>query len=153
MSADNMNFKGIVSAVADRSSRTGLFARVNKHEPRNAPGSKITTAIWVQSIGPADSGLASTSVRLVLMQRIFTSMLQDPVEMIDFAVVHAVDVVLTALSADVDLGGLVRCIDLLGLNGATPLSAQAGYLNQDAKLFRVMDITIPLILNDIWTQG
>jgi len=33
-----------------------------------------------------------------------------------------------------------------------PLSALAGYLNQDGKLYRVMTVTLPIIINDIWAQ-
>jgi hypothetical protein len=43
-------------------------------------------------------------------------------------------------------------VDLLGSAGA-PLSAQAGYLNQDGRLFRVMTLTLPIIVNDVWDQA
>jgi hypothetical protein len=32
------------------------------------------------------------------------------------------------------------------------LSAQAGYINQDGKLMRVMTIMLPLVVNDAWVQ-
>lgn len=151
-----LNFTGVLTAIANKSARLGLFSKINKHEPRNAPGSRITAAIWVQEIGPADAGLAETNVRLTVTQRIYTSMISEPMDAIDPQIVHAVDRVMSALTADLTLGGLVRCIDLLGLEGirgSAPMSAQAGYLNIDGKIFRIMDITIPVILNDIWTQG
>jgi hypothetical protein len=43
-------------------------------------------------------------------------------------------------------------VDLLGQFG-TPLSAQAGYVNQDGRLFRIMTITLPLVVNDVWGQA
>jgi PKD repeat protein len=144
-------FEDIVTAVADHAAQTGMFAKVNKAEPKNAPGGRLTAAIWAQAISPADSGLAVTSVRLVLMVRVYTSMIQDPPDAIDPAVVRAVDRLMDAYSGDFALGGLVRCVDLLGMRGI-PLSAQAGYLPIDNKLYRVMDITLPLILNDVWEQ-
>jgi hypothetical protein len=55
------------------------------------------------------------------------------------------------LSGSITLGGTVRMIDLLGIDG-TPLSAMAGYLQIDRKVYRVMDLTIPVIVNDMWTQ-
>ena len=58
---------------------------------------------------------------------------------------------MTASSGDLDLGEEVRCVDLLGQTGRA-LSAQAGYLEQDSKLFRVVVITLPLIVNDLWDQ-
>lgn len=151
-----LNFTGVLNAIANKSARLGLFAKINKHEPKNAPGSKLTAAIWVQSVGPADAGLAVTNVRLTVTQRIYTSMISEPQDAIDPAIVHAVDRVMSAMTADLTLGGLVRCIDLLGLEGirgSAPMSAEAGYVQLDNTIYRVMDITIPVILNDIWTQG
>lgn len=151
-----MNFTGVLNAVANKSARLGLFGKINKHEPKNAPGSKLSTAIWVQGIGPADSGLASTSVWLQLTQRIYTSMISEPRDAIDPDMVYAADRVMAALTADFTLGGLVRCIDLLGLEASrtrSPLSAEAGYLAIDNKLYRIIDISIPIVLNDTWTQG
>jgi hypothetical protein len=45
----------------------------------------------------------------------------------------------------------VRNVDLLGAYGAG-LSALAGYLNVDNKMFRVVDLTLPLIVNNVWEQ-
>jgi hypothetical protein len=42
-------------------------------------------------------------------------------------------------------------VDLLGAHGI-PLSARAGYDEQDSKMFRVMDINLPLVINDVWQQ-
>lgn len=146
-----MNFDSVLTAVADHAKALGVFTRTIKHEPKNAPPGKLTVAIWPQAISPADSGLAATSVRLVLMVRLYTSMIQDPPDAIDPLVVRAVDRLMDAYSGDFTLGGLVRCVDLLGMRGV-PLSAQAGYLPIDNSLYRVMDVTLPLILNDVWTQ-
>jgi len=132
---------------------SGLFARVNSHEPKNAPGSGITCAIWVQQITPVApaSGLASTSARLAFTVRIYTSMLSEPQDAIDPEILAAVDTLLGLYSGDFSLGGYARNVDLLGSFGI-PLSAVAGYLNQDGRLMRVMDITLPIIVNDVWDQ-
>ena len=150
-------FADIMNALAGHSLRLGVFAKVQKHQARNAPGSKVTTELWPQWIGPADSGSASTSVKLLVMQRVRVADTTLGSDAIDPTVVHAVDRVMTALTANITLGGLVRCIDLLGQEGSAspggPLHAEAGYLEQDGKIFRVMDIFIPLILNDVWEQS
>lgn len=143
---------GIMGAVADHALRSGLFERVNGHEPKNAPGNGLTAAVWVDYVGPVlSSGLATTSARLVLNVRIYSSMLQDPQDAIDPNIIAAVDDLFEAYSGDFDLGGRVRNVDLLGSSG-TALSAQAGYLEQDRKNFRVMTITLPVIVNDAWEQ-
>ena len=74
-----------------------------------------------------------------------------PADAIDPEIMDAVDVLFTAYSGDFDLGGTVRNVDLEGATGPG-LSAQAGYLNQDGKLMRIMDIVLPVIVSDLWTQ-
>lgn len=147
-----LNLEGVLTALTNHAAASGKFDNVLRHEPKNAPGGRLTLALWVQAIEPADSGLASTSVKIVAMARIYHSAFSQSPDRIDPAVIRAVDRFIAAVTGDFTLGGLVRCVDLLGVGGGTPLSAQAGYLDQDGKIFRVMDVTVPLILNDVWTQ-
>jgi len=150
----SLGFENLVDEVVSHAMRTGAFAKVNQHEPKSAPDSGLTAAVWIDSIGavPGGSGLATTTGKLVLIVRIYTSMLADPQDAIDPEIIDAVDLLMTAYSGDFTLGDEVRNVDLLGQAG-TPLSARAGYLNQDSKLLRVMDITLPLIVNDLWAQS
>lgn len=141
---------GIVSPML----ASGMFQRVNKHEPKSAPGSGLTAAVWLDAVGPAvsASGLSATSARLVFKIRLYTSMVSEPQDAIDPAMLTATVKLMALFSADFDLGASVRNIDLLGAFGI-PMSSQAGYLNQDGKLMRIIDITLPLILNDLWSQS
>jgi len=50
------------------------------------------------------------------------------------------------------LGGLVRDVDVNGEFG-TPLEAVYGYVAIDGAMYRVATITIPVIVNDVWTQN
>jgi hypothetical protein len=145
--------KGALDGIVSHALSLGLFERVNAHEPENAPGHGLTAAVWVQDIMPvpARSGLNSTSVRLAFTLRIYTSMLREPPDAIDPEVVAATDALMAAYTGDFELGGEVANIDLLGAHGV-PLRAQAGYLPIDGKLFRIMDITVPVVLNDVWGQ-
>ncbi|KKL71856.1 hypothetical protein LCGC14_2090690, partial [marine sediment metagenome] len=43
-------------------------------------------------------------------------------------------------------------VDLLGMAGE-PLRARAGYITQDKTLYRVMDITLPLLIANAWVQA
>ncbi|MDT0377229.1 hypothetical protein RM572_00365 [Streptomyces sp. DSM 42041] len=133
--------------------RLGVFERVRLHEPKTAPGKGITCAIWADSVTPVrSSGLNSTSVRLVLNVRLYAPMLADREDSTDRDLTTALDRLLAAYTGDFDLGGAVRHIDLLGTTGE-PLGARAGYLEIDRKFFRVYTITLPLVVNDAWTQG
>lgn len=143
----------IVNAVTSHALASGRFEHVNGHEPKSAPGHGIHAAVWVDRIEPVaqHSGLAATSARLILNVRVYTNMLADPPDAIDPNLAVAVDALMNAYSGDFTLGGLVKNVDLLG-QGAQGLSAQAGYLEQDHKLYRVMTINLPVIVNDVWEQ-
>ncbi|MET8987757.1 hypothetical protein ABZW49_20110 [Nonomuraea wenchangensis] len=78
-------------------------------------------------------------------------MLQEPADAIDPAMLAALDALMSAYSGDFDLGGRIRNVDLLGQTGP-PLSAQAGYLEQDGNTYRVFTVTLPLLINDVWDQ-
>lgn len=144
----------LLSRVVSHALESGLLERVNTHEPKSAPGTGISAAVWVDRIGPvpAGSGLTSTTGLLTLMVRLYSNMLADPQDAIDPNVTKAVDYLLGAYSGDFELGDQVRNVDLLGQAG-TPLAAQAGYINIDHVLYRVMTITLPLIINDLWDQA
>lgn len=132
----------------------GLFGNVLDHEPISAPGSGLTAAFWVSRIGPVPlgSGLTATTARLQLMGRLLMPADTEPQGEVDTAVTGAVDALLTAYSGDFEFGGSVRLVDLLGAYGV-PLQAEFGYLNfAGGTTYRVATLTIPLIINDAWTQ-
>lgn len=149
-----MDILAILDGIESPALASGYFEKVNKHEPKNAPGLGLTAAIWLQNLTPLGeaSGMAATSGRLEWTLRIYQNALYQPQDAIDPYVLEAANVLFTAYSADFELGGTVRNIDLLGAHG-TPLSGRAGYLNQDGKILRIFDITIPLIVNDLYTQA
>jgi hypothetical protein len=59
---------------------------------------------------------------------------------------------MAAYSGDFTLGDVVQEVDLLGEVGV-PLRAQAGYITINQTMYRCMDITLPLIVNDLWSQS
>lgn len=143
----------LFSAVESHALATAYFDRVNKHEPKNAPGRGLTAAVWVDKIEPAlgKSGLMSTTVRLTLNVRVYSNMLQEPQDMIDPEILKAIDALMEAYSGDFELGGEAMFVDLLG-DGGTALSAQAGYISTDNKMYRVMTIVLPIIVDNLWDQ-
>lgn len=142
----------ILDAVVSHALTLGVFSQVNAHEPKNAPSTGLVCAIWADRIGMVrSSGLASASGRLALSVRIFTPMTSQPEDGIDTALLGAVDALFTAYCGDFTLGGLVRKVDVLGADGA-PLDAILGYITVDGAEYRVATITLPLIINDLWTE-
>ncbi|MGP3917681.1 hypothetical protein [Nonomuraea sp. 10N515B] len=145
---------GILTAAVSHAETLGLFERVNTHEPDNAPGNGLSCAITATEIGPvpAGSGLAITTGRVALSVTVFSPLPQEPADGIETGLLAAVDALMAAYSGDFELGGKVRNVDLLGQAG-TPLSAQTGYVTIDAQTYRVAIITLPLIVNDLWSQA
>lgn len=148
----SLNVQAVTDAVQSHALALGVFDRVNTHEPKVAPGNGITCAIWVDRVVPVrKSGLNSTSVSLIFNIRLFTSMLAEPQDLIDPNLIGALDLLMAEFHGDYELGGLVREVDIFGMNGAG-LTAQAGYVPQDNRMFRVVTITLPLTMNDVWEQ-
>jgi len=151
-----MDPQALIDAITSIAASLGRFDRVAGHEPiRNPPGSGLTCASWLQSMRPAgrSSGLSCTSAVVTLQTRIFMNALADPQDSIDPKLLQATHELMTAYLADYTLGGLVRTIDVRGSEGVA-VSCTAGYLEQGSptRLFRVMTITVPVIVNDLWEE-
>ena len=148
-----LDVAGIVAAVQSHAEATGLFELTVTTEPKSAPGKGLTAAIWFAGIGPvsAAAGLAAVAVRVTLMVRVLKPMLSQPYGQIDPDMMTATDTLLAAYCGAFTLGGQVRNIDLLGQHGVA-LEAKSGYVTIDRQMFRIVDITVPLIINDLWTE-
>ena len=149
-----INSAAIFAALGSHAQSTGLFDRVNGHEPRNPPGNGLTVAFWFAGLVPVPlaSGLAATSARLTFTARVYAPALMEPQDAIDPTVLAAADALMIAYSGDFTLGALIRDVDLLGHSGLQ-LSAQPGWLDMGEAKFRTVDITIPMVISDAWTQA
>lgn len=149
----SLNTGAVLDAIASHAMTLGLFETVNTHEVVAAPGHGLHAEIWAAAISPvpAASGLRATSAVVVWTVRIRGSADAQPRDMIDPNMMAAVDTLIGAYSGDFTLGGLVRNVDLLG-QASAGLGARAGYLEQDRRVFRVYDITLPVVINDVWEQ-
>lgn len=145
--------EAIIDAAVSHAMALGVFAQVNQHEPKSPPPDGLTAGVWVDSLAPARgrSGLQATSALLVLNVRIYSNMLQTPMDEIDPRVAMALDALIGAYTADFSLDGLVW-VDLLGAYGV-PLSARNGYVTIDKSMYRVCDISLPLVCDDAWEQA
>lgn len=147
-----LHTQSILDSLTSHAESLGLFEKVNTHEPKNAPGRGLTVAIWCDQVGPVrSSGVNSTSGKLTFKLRIYSSMLAEPQDAIDPNAIDAVDQLFEAYHGDFELDGDARHIDLLGAYGP-PMAMQAGYLMHGDKPFRILDITIPIVINDCWEQ-
>lgn len=147
----------LFDAIESHALASGEFDSVDTAEPKSAPGTGITCGIWMQAIGPAPdaSGLAAVTSRVEFTITLYSAFITEPVDLIDPNLLHATIALMEDYAGDFRLSIIssvsIQSIDLLGAHG-TPLQAQAGYVDIDGKMFRVMVITLPVIINDLWTE-
>jgi hypothetical protein len=100
------------------------------------------------------SGLASVGTVLTWMGRIYlpagdgSSM---PYDEIDQELYRLTDRLMAAFFGDFTLGGRVRNVDIFG-HSSPGVSADPGWQKIESTTFRVMTITLPLIVNDLYEE-
>lgn len=153
-------FRDITDALVSHAQLTGRFDLVNTSEPKTPPSvGGLTCSIWVQALRPipSQSGLAITSGYLIMQARLYDGMLRQNVEetdQIDPRMVAAAAILMDSYSGEFTLAGLVEAIDLEGIGGEM-LSMESGYVQiggPGSGMYRIMTITIPMIIPDLWTQ-
>lgn len=152
----SLESQALIDAVASVAMRSGYFRQVNQHESKSAPGTGLTADVWIQALTPAArrSTLEHTAVRVAFTLRIFMNMTAEPQDRIEPDVMNAADWIMNEFTGDFTLDGLSDDtveLDLLGSDGI-PMGAQAGYLSIGGSLQRIYDLTIPLIIFDVWEQ-
>lgn len=148
--------KAITDVLVSHAMGSGLFETVNGAEPTNAPPEVggLIAGVWADSCRPlgAASGLRSTSGLITWVVQLYANMFQDPRDGIDPRMASAAHYLVSAYSGDFEMGGQVRNIDLLG-QYSDGLSWRTGYLEIDKRMFRVLTITVPVVINDLWDQS
>jgi hypothetical protein len=146
-----IDIKDLRTQVLDGLAASGCFEAVVGHEPKAAPSRNgVTAAIWNARLTfVSSSGLAALSARVEFQVRIYTSLFTEPQDDIDPTVMNAADAYLQYVTADFDLAGRARYVDFLGSEGEG-LRAESGHVTQDSKPFRVIDIFIPIVINDAY---
>lgn len=149
----DLNTAAILDAVESHAAASGYFDKTRGGEPLGSPGAGLTFAVWVDSIlpHPAGSGMRSTTGRIEFAVRLYHPVDSRSPDRIDPAMIAATDALIRAYSGDYTLGGLVKAIDLLGMSG-TSLRAQSGYVDYAGAEYRVMTITLPILVDDLWSQ-
>lgn len=148
-----LGIQSILDNVASHAMSTGYLDNVLGYMSKQSPTNGITAAIYVENIQPIkSSGLSNTSIRIELEMQIYSSTYQEPYDGIDAGLVMATDAVFTNFISDFDLGGESRHIDIFGAHGRG-LQVRSGYFNLDGKEFRVFQIIIPIIVDDVWAQA
>jgi hypothetical protein len=147
-----INVTTLTAKVVAHAMSTKRFSRVNTSENRSV-SKGLSAELWFQRLTPigAQSGLASVTVRVEFTLRIRSELPRGNSDQIDPEILKAVDDLLNRYCTNFTLGGAVKEVDIFGANGAG-LESNAGYIKIDDVDYRVVDITLPLIINDVWEE-
>lgn len=155
----SLDIAALINAARDHALATGLFALINGHDPDTPIPDGLDAAVTLRSIRPSKrvSGLSATGAAVTLTMNIYSKALDDQatptqLDQIDPAVGDATSAMIGLLSGDYTLGGMVFAVDLLGMNGL-PLGAENRSIKIAATIYRFVSITIPLLIDNVWTQG
>src|SRR5579859_1458875 len=149
MSFGKAEATALFAALKSHAMSLGLFGRsVITHAPLNAPGTGLSCYITLGPVAPViSSGQAAVSIEVTFLVHVLSPMLAKPTDSVDPDLLGAVSVLMSAYVNDFTLGGLVREVNIF--NG---LKADPGYLVFEDKPFRAVEITLPVIVNDAWTE-
>lgn len=141
--------------ISSHAAGLGLFDyAVATHEPKNAPGNGVWCAVWIDTVNPMPrlSGLAATAGRVTFRMRIGANALAEPQDSIDPNVLKAVTTMMAEYSGHFTLDGVALAIDLLGMYGIA-LNAAAAFVTITQRIYRVMEIQVPCLIDNMWTQA
>lgn len=138
----------LFASLQSYAEKLALFQAVDTHEPANAPGNRLYCSIVLASVR-ADgniSGLAEASGTVTFSVRIWSAAMQRPLDSIDPEVLGAAMAYMGALSGGLTLGDTIRNIDIFGMD------AQTKWADFQGKQYRLIEITVPAVINDLWTE-
>lgn len=144
----------LLAAVKTVPAKIGaLRSSVVFHDPRVPPTALPALALWLGPIEPIGevSGLSEVSGRITVQGRLYICDAQKVSDKTEEQLLTLMSAVLGGFAGAFTLGGDVMMVDLLGAYGAK-ITAQPGYATYDGAAYRVAEITVPVIIDPLWTE-
>lgn len=144
---DAADAEALFSAIRSRAKKLAVFDATIGHDPENAPPAGLSCSIMLGPVKPVtSSGLAAVSGQVTLMIHVWSFAQKRPLDDVDPKVLAATCSLMGAFAGDFTLNGTVREVDLFAME-ATP-----GYVNFQDKEFRTMQISLPIVINDMFQE-
>lgn len=136
--------KDTLQIIQGHLTANGYLTRAQIAEPKNAPTDNVAAAIFMSSstMGTAYLGNQVEEHHVVTV-RFYVDMMHEPSKKIEFRLSEVVAEFTDDLLGDFSLGENVREVDYAGMGG-TPLSARYGYSDISGKMYRIVDLSLPL---------
>ena len=145
---DAAQAQALFDALQSACQGTALFQAVDTHEPVSPPGARLYCSIVLDGLKAVlTSGLNQTSGQAAFLITIWSKAQQRPLDKIDPELLAAAATVMGVLSGEFTLAGTVRNIDLFAM------SAEPLWADFDGEQFRIMRITVPVVINDMFSQS
>ena len=142
------NITNTLRTLQDFVAKTGSFSGIIIGEPAKiAAGEQLSAAIYMEEARVVELTLGTTIEVHTATLRIYRKALTDPPGDAELEIAVAVQKLLSDILADADLGASIRAIDVGGIYGAA-VGTKWGYIELGGVIYRVADITIPLIVDD-----
>lgn len=137
----------LFSKIRSIAKELAVFPAVIGHDPENAPPAGLSCSIMLGPVKPVtSSGLAAVSGQVTLMVHVWSFAQKRPLDELDPQVLAATCSLMGAFAGGFTLGGTVRDVDLFAMEAAP------GYVNFQGKEFRTMQITLPVVINDMFEE-
>lgn len=125
----------------------GVLIGEPKQPPTPKGSNQFAASLFMRSVRVNQLMLdGATEETHVVTARIYNTMLAEPTEDMELALARVVQQVVSDILADADLGGTIRNIDPGGMGG-TAMTAEFGHIDQSGVMYRIADITIPMIVD------
>lgn len=137
------NIKDTLDVIHGYLVASGHVTRAQVGEPKSPPTEFLTGAVFMLSTVITKAYLQTQEESHVVQVRLYIDMLHEPTEEIEFRLALAVAEIVDDLIGDFSLGANIREVDIAGMNG-TPLATTWGYVGISQRIYRIVDITLPL---------
>jgi len=114
--------------------------------PPSADGDGLFAAVFMTSAAVVATTLSHPIESHVVTVRFYQNMLSEPEAEIEMYLANALSTFIDDLASDVDFGGEIRSLDIGGQY--SPLSATWGYVDVSGVNFRIVDIALPITVDD-----
>ena len=144
------NINNTLQAMKTYVQNLGLFQTIQIGEPKQSPGQGLHACIFMNavSISMIYAG-GDTRESHVVTLRVYKDMLSeqtDSLNNLESEVASSVSQLMENMLGDTDLESTVMSIDAAGMDG-TSMSTSFGYVDVSGVMYRVADITVPVIVN------
>tara|TARA_Y100000310_G_scaffold294120_1_gene324344 strand:+ start:416 stop:871 length:456 start_codon:yes stop_codon:yes gene_type:complete len=132
---------------------SGYFGQVQIGEFKSAPDERLAASIWLVGASAYQVFLDGGSAEVHTVNiRIYRRAFEEPESEIEHDIAEAASQTMKDISGEFDLGGTIRNVDIGGIAGA-PLSVDFGHLDVGGTIFRIADITVPMLVDDSATAA